>query len=266
MKRSYGIIEMVTCGKNLMCLDVVWMDSQHLKKYTNNEPTMFYDMTPFAKRIVSAPRTFVPFIVTDMRAMDAWRMMTELTESFSGMDPDFVTGLYHRIHQRGGTSFVAIPAPCDQTVMKRVVGAQGCYFNMTTQNYDIDFIWHVRPTNQILFWGHRLNLAGARTEIERRIHKMIQEVQETTLPQPPPTPTSQLPDQRATSQLPDKVSFYPREEKKNDDMIVTEKKYDEVKSHATEKKYVDDKRKTMVYEDEDEDDELGLVWISYPRK
>jgi len=37
--------------------------------------------------------------------------------------------------------------------LKQVIGKEGCYFKLTTQNYDIDFIWHDRKNKKIQFWG-----------------------------------------------------------------------------------------------------------------
>ena len=53
--------------------------------------------------------------------------------------------------------------------LKRTIGSNGCYFIMTTRNYDLDFIWHNREGKTIEFWGPSVCIKGAVKEIEKRL-------------------------------------------------------------------------------------------------
>ena len=68
--------------------------------------------------------------------------------------------------------FGVLDAPKDSDIMKQVIGRNGCYFIRTTQECDIDFIWHDRNTNKIEFWGPQKNLPYAINAIEYRIKKV----------------------------------------------------------------------------------------------
>ena len=72
-----------------------------------------------------------------------------------------------------------IDAPKDSDIMKQVIGRNGCYFIRTTQECDIDFIWHDRNTNKIEFWGPRENLTYGINAIEYRIKKITKSQLET---------------------------------------------------------------------------------------
>lgn len=57
-------------------------------------------------------------------------------------------------------------------VNKQVVGKDGCYLMMTTQNYNCLFIWHNRTTHQFEFWSdNRTSLVHAMNTIRTRLHK-----------------------------------------------------------------------------------------------
>ena len=55
--------------------------------------------------------------------------------------------------------------------LKQVIGANGCYFIMTTRNYRLDFIWHNREGKGIEFWGPKDCIMGAVKKIEMRLKK-----------------------------------------------------------------------------------------------
>jgi len=55
--------------------------------------------------------------------------------------------------------------------LKVVIGANGCYFIMTTRNYRLDFIWHNREAKTIEFWGPKDCIMGAVKEIEKRVKR-----------------------------------------------------------------------------------------------
>ena len=55
--------------------------------------------------------------------------------------------------------------------LKQVIGANGCYFIMTTRNYRLDFIWHNREGKTIEFWGPKDCIEGGVKEIESRVKR-----------------------------------------------------------------------------------------------
>ena len=72
-----------------------------------------------------------------------------------------------------------IDAPNDSDIMKQVIGRGGCYFIRTTQECNLDFIWHDRETNKIEFWGPYNNLAHGINIIQHRITKITKAQFET---------------------------------------------------------------------------------------
>ena len=55
----------------------------------------------------------------------------------------------------------------------RYLGANGCYFIMTTTNCGLDFLWHNREEKTIEFWGPKANIEHAKSVISNRIHKHL---------------------------------------------------------------------------------------------
>ena len=66
---------------------------------------------------------------------------------------------------------VNVESVCEDT-LKQVIGKDGCYFKLTTEKYDLDFIWHDRNNQKILVWGPRAeNIMNGLQQINFRIHK-----------------------------------------------------------------------------------------------
>ena len=65
----------------------------------------------------------------------------------------------------------SIQAPSNADILKQVIGRNGCYFILTTQQCDLDFIWHNRDNNTIEFWGPKPNIDKAVGVINYRISK-----------------------------------------------------------------------------------------------
>ena len=55
--------------------------------------------------------------------------------------------------------------------MKQIIGANGCYFIMTTKNCGLDFLWHNREKQTIEFWGPKANIEQAKSVINNRIQR-----------------------------------------------------------------------------------------------
>ena len=66
---------------------------------------------------------------------------------------------------------LSINAPENSDVLRQVIGRNGCYFIRTTQECDLDFIWHNRDNNTIEFWGPRESIQKAYGVIKSRITK-----------------------------------------------------------------------------------------------
>ena len=68
----------------------------------------------------------------------------------------------------------SMTAPENTDILKQVIGRNGCYFIRTTQECDLDFIWHNRDNNTIEFWGPKDSINKAVGVIERRVNKISQ--------------------------------------------------------------------------------------------
>jgi hypothetical protein len=66
----------------------------------------------------------------------------------------------------------SMSAPDNADILKQVIGRNGCYFIRTTQECDLDFIWHNRDNNTIEFWGPKYSIDKAVGVIESRISKI----------------------------------------------------------------------------------------------
>ena len=55
-----------------------------------------------------------------------------------------------------------------------MIGKEGCYFIKTTQDCDLDFVWHNRNTQMIEFWGPKDNINKGISAIKYRIAKKTQ--------------------------------------------------------------------------------------------
>ena len=58
-------------------------------------------------------------------------------------------------------------------VMRQVIGKDGCYFKMTTQNTSVDFIWFDMNSNEILIWGDSDKANKAYNIISNEIKNII---------------------------------------------------------------------------------------------
>lgn len=68
---------------------------------------------------------------------------------------------------------MTIEAPSDSNVMRQVIGKDGCYFKITSDNCNLLFLWHYRTgpcRDTISFWGLSLeNVSRAVNIIRSRI-------------------------------------------------------------------------------------------------
>lgn len=98
--------------------------------------------------------------------------ISQLTERFSLLDPEFTYWLMTNIGQRPFTTFGYFPAPADPVITKQVIGKDGYYFKLTTTNTGVNFIWHDRKENHFLFWGPKTCVIQAMKIIQSRMRKI----------------------------------------------------------------------------------------------
>ena len=63
--------------------------------------------------------------------------------------------------------------------LRQIIGKNGCYFIMTTHNYNLDFLWYNKENTSIEFWGPHKNINGAMKVIEGRINRFRHNIQIT---------------------------------------------------------------------------------------
>ena len=80
----------------------------------------------------------------------------------------------HQVYVRPDTKpTISIPADFGQDVMRQVIGKDGCYFKMTTQNTSVEFIWFDMNSNEIFIWGDLDKANKASNIISYRIKNII---------------------------------------------------------------------------------------------
>jgi hypothetical protein len=97
--------------------------------------------------------------------------IVRLTNRFQGMDKHFVYQLQMKIGSRLTTTFGYLPVPLEASKVKQVIGKDGYYFKLTTNNTGVDFIWHDRVENFFCFWGAKENVLQAMRIIQGRVNK-----------------------------------------------------------------------------------------------
>ena len=80
-----------------------------------------------------------------------------------------------------GTKYAVYKLEIDVSMLsedqiKQIIGKNGCYFKITTEATDTDFIWHNMDRKVFEFWGPYNNIFHAVSAINYRIQKY------TTLP------------------------------------------------------------------------------------
>ena len=59
----------------------------------------------------------------------------------------------------------------DADIMKQVIGKDGYYFKLTTENNSLDFIWHDMSKKSVDFWGpNKKDISRAISIIKSRIY------------------------------------------------------------------------------------------------
>ena len=77
------------------------------------------------------------------------------------------------LNERPFSSYGTIPAPPVNALVKQIIGSDGYYLKITTQNSGVDFIWHDRERNEFQFWGEYTCCVNAMNVIRSRICKYV---------------------------------------------------------------------------------------------
>jgi hypothetical protein len=96
-----------------------------------------------------------------------------VTNNFTYMSEDFKRTLFFRIGNRQWpTTFGMFKSPSDVDALKKIIGIDGYFLKLTTQNCDVDIIWHDRQNNMFVFWGPCIYaVVQAMNQIRSRIIK-----------------------------------------------------------------------------------------------
>ena len=130
----------------------------------------------------SAPPVW--FDLTEISPNQALLDIEKFTNRFENIkDTDFIGQLYDGVNAHYGpygfSSVIIgyIPAPPkssanSQDVIKKVIGTQGYWLKLTTQNSGVHFIWYEPVLNNFLFWApDRRSIVAAMKAIRWRIIK-----------------------------------------------------------------------------------------------
>jgi len=101
------------------------------------------------------------------------QLVNDIISNAPGVNSQLMDDLRLRI-QNSPTQLAyrtSIPAPQSVDAIRRIIGRNGCYFKMTTENFGLFFVWHSRSTNHFHLWGPNIdNLNGAVEVINHRIN------------------------------------------------------------------------------------------------
>jgi len=114
-------------------------------------------------------------VLTEYKCIDGYNeIINKLGCSYKNLDEDYK--LYLDDLKNAADEFIVCKdeinvSDLDEEQMKRVIGKNGCYFIMTTHNYNLDFLWYNGESKCIEFWGPKKNINGGMYEIQRRIDR-----------------------------------------------------------------------------------------------
>jgi hypothetical protein len=126
------------------------------------------NITELEKKIEQRPHpTWFNLLGGDARQV--MNHIGQLTNGFAALDPQLTQWLMENTGRRAFTTFGYLPAPTDAALTKQIIGRDGYYFKLTTNNTGVDFIWHDRKENHFLFWGPKACVVRAMKIIQSRI-------------------------------------------------------------------------------------------------
>jgi hypothetical protein len=96
-----------------------------------------------------------------------------LTNGFCNLPKNLVDWICYDVRSRPVTYFGRITAPPSASLNKQIIGFEGCYLKLTTQNTGVNFIWYDNSRNEYHFWGEYSRCIRAMNEIRYRICKFV---------------------------------------------------------------------------------------------
>ena len=137
------------------------------------------------KNIIMPPTWFNLMKISNY---DMLSHISSLTNQFCDLPPDLANWIIYDAQTRPYSFYGSIPAPPWTDVVKQVIGINGYYLKLTTQNSLVDFIWHDRARNEFQFWGEYQSCVKAMKEIRYRICKYVEVYKHAPAPVPAPAP------------------------------------------------------------------------------
>ena len=118
------------------------------------------------------------FKLTLLNPSEILSQISKLTNNFNpefNLSEEYVKNLKENLTNENQNSlfrgFLNTPKDDDGSIMKQVIGRNGCYFHMTTQNTKSLFIWHDRDNHKIYVWGEKFPTINSLKIIHQRIKK-----------------------------------------------------------------------------------------------
>lgn len=136
--------------------------------FANESPNT---VTQPKKKIIVPPMWFNLVKVSNY---DMLSHISYLTNQFCDLPADLVNWIINDAHSRPYSFYGSIPAPPSTDLVKQIIGINGYYLKLTTQNSLVDFIWHDRVRNEFQFWGEYQSCVKAMKEIRFRICKYVE--------------------------------------------------------------------------------------------
>jgi len=112
------------------------------------------------------------FPITSNDATNTLKQIHHVTNSFSGINPEYIGKMTETIHKRKITWVGTIEAPTDIAVMKQIIGKNGFHLKNFTNKYAVELIWHDRLTNTFMVWGNKRCIIAALHAINRQIKRI----------------------------------------------------------------------------------------------
>ena len=131
----------------------------------------------FANQSLQKKKVMMPPTWFNLRKISAYEVLTQisyLTNHFRDLPPEVAQWIIFDINSRPFSSFGSIPAPPSVDLVKQIIGIDGYYLKLTTQNCLVDFIWHDRVRNEFQFWGEYSSCVKAMNAIRYRICKYVE--------------------------------------------------------------------------------------------
>ena len=153
------------------------------------EEMTFANETP--KTVIAAKNTIMPPTWFNLVKISNYEMLSDisnLTNQFLDLPPDLASWIIYDAHTRPYSFYGSIPAPPSNDLVKQIIGINGYYLKLTTQNSLVDFIWHDRVLNEFQFWGAYQNCVKAMNAIRYRICKYVEMYRSAPMPTPAPAP------------------------------------------------------------------------------